>query len=169
MAIDLEAIEARLEAATPGPWEERGNDVIAPDIADITGFADVEEFKEIMDCDPLPRVVVSLFAAMGGENPDADAALIAHAPTDIAALIAEVRRLRGELDKLQEGMTYEQYRKRYLPESYARDLAYKHERSEPDRRHFTIALEDDDGEQVGYCCVFCDWYVDWTEWANEQD
>lgn len=53
--LDLDAIEARLAAATPGPWKIHLSD----------------------------------------EDEDAgNAALIAHAPADLARLVAEVRRLR---------------------------------------------------------------------------
>jgi len=73
--LDLAPIEARLKAATPGPWRW---------VAVSGGWDGV--------------------AAEGGPdicrlslNLGANAILIAHAPTDIAALVAEVRRLQAAL------------------------------------------------------------------------
>lgn len=61
MSIDLDAIKARLSAATSGPW-----------------WTD--------------------------ETAEMDAVLIAHAPGDIAALVAEVERLGGDADLLRTGL-----------------------------------------------------------------
>ena len=80
-SIDLDAIEARLAAATPGPWDTDGTTVwayvIVPDPRDQTGQTPIQDRE--------------LVAQSGG----ADADLIAHAPTDLAALVAEVRALRA--------------------------------------------------------------------------
>jgi hypothetical protein len=57
----LDEIEKRLAAATPGPWEGVDYEVLATEI-------------DIADCQTL-----------------ADAELIAHAPTDLAALVAFAR------------------------------------------------------------------------------
>lgn len=67
--LDLDAIRARLEAATPGPWEPESEQ----DGDHETGYAD------------------AIFIANA-----ADATLISNAPTDIAALVAEVERLRAD-------------------------------------------------------------------------
>lgn len=73
----LEQIEQRLAAATPGPWE-LGKVTPMPD--GWPGFyADVE-----------PNIG-------GGLDPQ-DAELIAHAPADLAALLAFARRVEGILD-----------------------------------------------------------------------
>lgn len=72
---ELNAIESRWAAATPGPWTV---DESTPSL----GY----------DVDPLP---VGIRKAFGQFE---DAAAIAAAPTDIAALIAEVRRLQEERD-----------------------------------------------------------------------
>lgn len=67
--IDLEAIKARLAAATSEPWKLLGGgEYIYP-------------------------IGVLVTPDDGGVN-DADAALIVNAPSDLAALIAEVERLR---------------------------------------------------------------------------
>ena len=82
--LDLAPIRARLEAATPGPWSEAGSvprAIVAAHNADIN--------------------LLSLYTFGDGDGPYAvvasqdDAALIAHAPTDIAALLAEVERLQA--------------------------------------------------------------------------
>lgn len=73
--LDLDAIEARANAATPGPWEHGADknggvrDIYAPDDTHITGGA--------------------LYA---------DAVFLAYARTDVPLLVAEVRRLRAECE-----------------------------------------------------------------------
>lgn len=74
--INLNAIKARLAAATPGPWRRGDN-------RDGRGSATIYA----------RRVVVVRYV-----DNARDAILIANAPTDIAALIAEVERLRAVLD-----------------------------------------------------------------------
>ena len=84
--FDLEPIKERLAAATPGPWE------MSYDADDkwtsITGQP-YDDGGQWLVC---PEV-----ATCEGE-PDADSTFIAHAPEDIAALVAEVERLRGQID-----------------------------------------------------------------------
>lgn len=80
MTDRLAEIRARLNAATPGPWEWRewscGDEAITG--PDNTGF------------------VVNVDEA----TPHADADLIAHAPADIAWLLDEVERLRSPMVNL---------------------------------------------------------------------
>ncbi|MFE9448332.1 hypothetical protein [Streptomyces sp. NPDC006739] len=84
--LDLDQIEARAAAATPGPWTTDGWEIYqgdgnsAPDL-----MAWVGETCRADDYD-------------GSRN---DAAFIAHAREDVAAMAAEIRRLRAELDSLQ--------------------------------------------------------------------
>ena len=67
--LDLDAIEARAEAATPGPWINNRNGVV------------------IVESHPLAPTV--------SENSSwDDADLIAHARTDVPALVAELRAAR---------------------------------------------------------------------------
>jgi hypothetical protein len=77
---ELKAIEARANAATPGPWHLAITGDDDPDRANIeAGAIDV--------CD----------------NPtNDDATFIAHARTDVPALVAEVRRLRRHSEALYE-------------------------------------------------------------------
>lgn len=75
MTVDKEAIKVRLEAATPGPWEWWG-----------------DELRAKLDLDS-PIVGEPMVGGCGEPEWDvsaADADLIAHAPADIAALLAEL-------------------------------------------------------------------------------
>ncbi len=84
-------IEARLEAATPGPWSSSREDMDSY-IPSTDGDTNLVVF---VYRDPHERIPV-----MGGsERPDAR--LIAAAPTDIRDLLAEVSRLRGENERLE--------------------------------------------------------------------
>lgn len=82
----LGAIEARLQAATPGPWrwdrdesdDEDCGGFRGPDGRLLCYFGRSEQY----------------YRTQGEEPHDQDRALIAHAPTDLAALVAEVRRWR---------------------------------------------------------------------------
>ena len=75
MTLDLDPIRARLAAATPGPWER------VPAIVSDTRPADCYDIWAADDwlCANIHHT---------------DAALIANAPADMAALLAEVERLR---------------------------------------------------------------------------
>lgn len=75
--LDIEPIKARLAAATPGPWQT---------ITTVETDIGTEHLVTEADMD----------AGCIGTSPQAaDAELIANAPTDLAALIAEVERLRA--------------------------------------------------------------------------
>lgn len=74
MTADLEAIRARLAAATPGPWTESVDDV---------------EQETVYSEDPYPdQIAASVWS-------DDDRALIAHAPEDLLALTDELAELRA--------------------------------------------------------------------------
>jgi len=80
--LDLDEIEARANAASGGPWEwcdygNSGQALIQPG----SGTHDLNVLKTTDDWPPNLR----------------DATFIAHARTDVPALIAEVKRLRGEV------------------------------------------------------------------------
>ena len=86
--LDLNPIRTRLEAASLGPW--RWEDWGDPPV-------DHERSAHTLASDELGLTKAICTAAQATsmwKNP-ADADLIAHAPSDIAALIAEVERLRG--------------------------------------------------------------------------
>jgi hypothetical protein len=82
----LSAIRARLDAATPGPWEA-GTASCCPDLGWVEG--------------PKGAVCPQFTATKVTHSLDAnDAELIANAPTDLRALLAEVEGLRVERDDL---------------------------------------------------------------------
>jgi hypothetical protein len=83
--LDLEAIEARADAAVPGPWEMLGPSKYSPNEAYI-------------------KAPIEIYTGYEGEMSPADVQFIAHARTDVPALCAEVRRLRGLLVEAAEEM-----------------------------------------------------------------
>ncbi len=96
---ELDAIQARADAATAGPW-----------FSDYypAGPCGAKVYREqIRRTYPEWVVACRPSAALNGPGKDArkqevaDAAFIAHARTDIPALVAEVRRLRGENGELR--------------------------------------------------------------------
>lgn len=80
---DLEAIKARLAAATPGPWVQfhDGDELFVGQIADGDHYI----------CAVGHRIF---------EQNQLDADFLSYAPADIAALIAEVERLQAEVYEL---------------------------------------------------------------------
>lgn len=91
--LDIEAIKVRLAAATPGPWDIGTTTDCSGDtaiLAEIRGETTViaECFAEFIGKDGV--------VAKNSQRCLATATLIAHAPADIAALLAEVE----ALDKL---------------------------------------------------------------------
>lgn len=101
--IDLAAIKARVEAATPGPWEAQDDgEIFAPE---QDGW--------------WPSVVrADMSTAASAE----DAAFIASAREDVPALVAEVERLRGEVAELKTSLVE-------LQPSSAADRAERAERA----------------------------------------
>lgn len=83
MAIDLDAIRARAEAATPGPWEAYDRDGGAARPTEITVCGS--------DIAGPPEAYLD----RGRFGRHADAEFIAHARADIPALCDEVGRLQG--------------------------------------------------------------------------
>ena len=82
---DIAAIRARLEAATRAPWFAGKVMIDDYDLSCITiGPFEADEHYEDTICEVHAQE----------HNNESNAALIAHAPTDIAALLAEVERLR---------------------------------------------------------------------------
>ncbi len=89
MSADIEAIRARLARAARGPWD------IAT-ATDGTGDTGITTQIEDKTC-----VIAEVFSQVSGRGKDSwrcihTAKFIAHAPTDIAALLAEVERLQRE-------------------------------------------------------------------------
>lgn len=75
----LAEIEARANAATPGPWYAEHRGVVAGACREVIDIVD--------DC-----------AVSGWRDYPANQAFIAHAREDVPALVAEVRRLTAALD-----------------------------------------------------------------------
>jgi hypothetical protein len=89
--VDLEAIETRLKDISIGTWGFREAETF-PLYRNSGGFSyDLMRFEFVYDDDARYVEFVNR----------ADGEFIANAPTDIARLIAEVRRLRSELAELK--------------------------------------------------------------------
>lgn len=95
MTLDLPAIRARAEAATPGPWYalpdpapsrvDHGYRLVATTTRNAA--ANVYGLRDAMGYPGLTKL-----------NSDADADFIAHAREDVPALLAEVERLSRNLE-----------------------------------------------------------------------
>lgn len=86
----LDAIEARLRAATPGPWQLGWEE-------DSSWVAFVSEHGDQQD--DYWRTITANAASDGRDR--ADAEFIAHAPEDIAALVAAVRERDAALARVE--------------------------------------------------------------------
>ena len=93
MSIDLAPIRARRAAATPGEWSAPGTYLATGEPAPLVGGprAGIDSHVRIADCATTWRTEHECMA---------NALFIAHAPTDIDALIAEIEQLRYDLDIL---------------------------------------------------------------------
>jgi len=81
-APDLSAIRARLQAGTPGPWERHGTLILSAMTSRGTQ-------ARIVDCE---------YDDVSYDDNIANAALIANAPSDLAALLEENERLHERLE-----------------------------------------------------------------------
>jgi hypothetical protein len=107
-AQQLDDIEARAQAATPGPWGvyQYGGDSLIEVAAGLkdtgTGYTarrTIARFdEEPLDNDPTHR---EWTAEEDWAQVQADAEFIAHAPEDIRTLRAEVRRLAARVTELE--------------------------------------------------------------------
>ena len=105
----LAEIKARVEAATPGPWEFETD-------SDIDGFSYVEWVEHIISKSVTierykhtypGRQYQIIIASMTenetqGKEEFANATFIAHARQDVPALVAEVERLRGRIAEIEQ-------------------------------------------------------------------
>ena len=91
--LELAEIEARANAATPGPWEVG---VLRRECDHPT----TNQFTE--ERSVFPPLGESGPVALAAEGEHENGAFIAHARTDVPALIAEVKRLRAENDVLRK-------------------------------------------------------------------
>src|SRR5512140_2958011 len=92
---ELDAILRRCAATTAGPWRSmvEGRDHLAGDSVIVTGPPD----------DPGPDIYIQ-----GGIIADAQD-FIAHAKQDVPILVAEVRRLRAEVERLQAALSSREF------------------------------------------------------------
>lgn len=100
MSADIAAIRARIAAASPGPWSilsagSAGNDWFEIDAQPHEDDSDDD------DSDFVRPLVVATLEAGGGSDAD----LIAHAPTDLAALCDEVEQLKTKLENLTNAVS----------------------------------------------------------------
>lgn len=95
--LDLAPIEERLSQATEGPWayEHCGEGLYCIGLTEppVNGRIDDVYNEERRAYEDKPDVVEGV-AELSRENAGDDARFIAHARTDVAALVAEVRRFR---------------------------------------------------------------------------
>ena len=91
--LDLEPIKERLDGATPGPWDF----CVLPQPVGITVATIHSEHGPRETC-----WTVDLPPEIGGMGTEKDAEFIAHAPDDLAALVAEVERLRGQVNAVKK-------------------------------------------------------------------
>ena len=120
--MNLEEIEARLAAAMPGPWAWAS----AP--AEGSSETPAEYVANALTGDgPLFVVWVPstegaaggyVLTAVTGDGPHAsfDAEFIAHAPEDIRALLAEVKRLQTQIDAVKALHCQDAVQPRYCAE-----------------------------------------------------
>jgi len=111
--LDLEAIRQRCERATEGPWaiESCGEKGDGSDVVGVVFGPDDEACEhpllgDLPACDdegePIDyyrdEVVAEFYH--GNRRPHADARFVAHARSDVPALLAEVTRLRAENERI---------------------------------------------------------------------
>lgn len=105
--LDIEPIKERLAAATPGPLgfatapAEGSSESPAEYVANaLTGNG---ELYVVWDTSTEGDPEGYVLTAVTGDGPhaSANAELYAHAPSDLAALVAEVERLRGQSDAVR--------------------------------------------------------------------
>ena len=89
MSLDLEPIKARIARATPGPWRVKEADPRSIH----RGTVQVEENGRVIET--VAECYCGGYEGHGLHN----AELVANAPTDLDALVAEVERLRAEVGR----------------------------------------------------------------------
>ncbi|MER6534346.1 hypothetical protein ABT215_11145 [Streptomyces sp900105755] len=115
--LDLDSIEARKNAATPGPWGAH-RDLSA--VYTVQARPRTTRFGMETDGD-----IATLAADRSDAENYANAAFIAHAREDVEQLVAEVRHLRAELvtERSQHEFTMRQRNNRGRRLLHLRDLA----------------------------------------------
>jgi hypothetical protein len=99
---ELEEIELRCEAATPGPWFVRHlDDDYAMNLTAVSTTPDTGQGERWPNFDSTTIVAATLvqqprYVDLADGRWDENARFIAHARTDIPRLVAEIKRLRGQ-------------------------------------------------------------------------
>lgn len=141
MSLDLEPIKARIARATPGPWRVKETDPRSIH----RGTVQVEEHGRVIET--VAECYCGGYEGHGLRN----AELVANAPTDLDALIAEVERLREDAvvaRSVETTLTVEVERLRANAEARERflkregDLLRAVERERDDLRRTLARLED---------------------------
>lgn len=96
-AHEIEAIRRRLDAATTGPWSSSPSPVTDVILAGTWPIAMVGVSPSNLRADYEDDTLVATWVSPSVRQ---DAELIAHAPTDISYLLAEVERLTDALTEL---------------------------------------------------------------------
>lgn len=108
---DLDAIQARVDAATPGPWY-------------VDEIPETGECRVLFDADPEGQPTHMPVTSGGSHRGDAD--LIAHARQDVPALLAALAAERARADQAERNVNRYQDRareNRKLLDQYAGQLA----------------------------------------------
>lgn len=95
---ELQAIEARANAASEGPWESHYGECGGYDSMTDAVFVDRdgrETYIATLDLSSYGQLACDPPSTSARAAAEADAAFIAHAREDVPALIAEVRRLQA--------------------------------------------------------------------------
>lgn len=102
---ELAAMEARANAATAGPWVKNGS------VPEQLIYAPTKRYPNRTSFMPIVYVTQTDYASgeYYADMLDGDAEFIAHARTDVPALVAEVRRLKG-FEEIVLKMMHEQQR-----------------------------------------------------------
>lgn len=92
MTLDIEAIQARADAATPAPWDTLGGTRVRAIKGDLA--VPIFQSETPIDWHKKKNVTHSVLCRAYADEVN-NATFIAHARTDIPALIAEIERLRA--------------------------------------------------------------------------
>ncbi|WDZ87220.1 hypothetical protein [Micromonospora cathayae] len=104
-SLDLDAIRYRLNEATPGPWGV-GNGTHIVRGLEVTGRGSFTCIQSVAEVDDDDRCDWGHDEAVE-TDPEADARFIAAARQDIPALLAEVDRLRAELEQISSDLWHQ--------------------------------------------------------------
>lgn len=89
--LDIEQIRARLAAATPGPWME---------------WAESGDYWIGRCCDDVPEKDAE-WVCDSGDMSDENTEFVAHAPSDIAALIKELEAARAFIEEAEYAASHD--------------------------------------------------------------